>query len=130
MARILLVEDDSRLALSVKIRVESQGHQVQLATDGLSALEMAASDEFDLVLLDITLPRLDGLQAAQRMLGAKPMDERAVVLMSGGRADDYSQARVLLDRVELLRKPFTSDELSTCLRKYLVKPSDPARARI
>ena len=77
----------------------------------------------------LTVKAQEAIQTAQRMLSAKPMTERAVVLMSGGQTCDYPSAEELFEQVELLRKPFTSDELSTCLRRYLVKPSDPAHAR-
>jgi len=65
--RILLVEDDEYIAKPVAKDIRHQGHVVDVASDGISALEYAQAVEYDLILLDLMLPRLDGISLCKRL---------------------------------------------------------------
>ena len=112
--RILLVEDERKISAYVKRGLEEQGYAVDVAYTGQEALDWAASIEFDLIILDILLPELDGLSVCRElrkkgsrvpilMLTARDsIDDRVAGLDAG--ADDY------------LVKPFALKELLARLR--------------
>ncbi len=107
--RILLIEDDTRLSALVSDRLRGEGHTAQTAADGVEGLRLASSGRFDLALVDVMLPGLDGLHVASAlrergvttpilMLTARDtVDDRVAGLRAG--ADDY------------LVKPFAFAEL-------------------
>jgi two-component system response regulator MprA len=112
-SRILVVEDDTRLAATLARVLTAEGHQVELVGDGLEALRRAQVQPFDLVVLDIMLPSLDGVAVCRRLraTGQVPIllltalggtDERVRGLDAG--ADDY------------LVKPFAYEELLARVR--------------
>ena len=122
MAHILLVEDEEQLAALIRDHLESAGHSVIVAGDGLSALRLLEAGRVDLVILDWMLPGLDGLEVCRRirarsitpilMLTARGEELDRVLGLEVG-ADDYltkpfsmrellARARALLRRVDLM----------------------------
>jgi DNA-binding response regulator dltR len=111
--QILVVEDERMLAESLKEILEKNGHTVQLSYDGQDGLEMAKTVPFDLLLLDLMLPKLNGFQVARSL-----RKERIgiPILMLTAKSD-------ILDRVEgldsgadyYLTKPFDERELLACM---------------
>ena len=67
MTRILLVEDEEKLARFVELELTHEGYQVEKAFDGRTGLELAEKGGFDLLLLDIMLPGLNGLEVLRRL---------------------------------------------------------------
>jgi DNA-binding response OmpR family regulator len=65
-SRILVVEDDSRPAATLERVLTAEGHQVEVVGDGMEALRRARQQPFDLVVLDVMLPRLDGVGGCRR----------------------------------------------------------------
>jgi DNA-binding response OmpR family regulator len=125
MAHILLVEDEEQLAGLIRDHLESAGHSVIVAGDGLSALRLLEAGRVDLVILDWMLPGLDGLEVCRRirarsitpilMLTARGEELDRVLGLEVG-ADDYltkpfsmrellARARALLRRVDLMKQP-------------------------
>ena len=78
--RVLLVEDNAVNAEMLSRRLAKRGYAVTLAEDGLQALERAGIDKPDLILMDVSLPQLDGLEATRR-LKADPMTARIPVIV-------------------------------------------------
>jgi two-component system response regulator MprA len=118
--RILTVEDDTRLAATLERVLSAEGYEVEVAGDGIDALRRARDRSFDLVVLDIMLPGLDGISVCRRLraTGSMPIllltalsgtDERVRGLDSG--ADDY------------LVKPFAYEELLARVRALLRRAS-------
>jgi two-component system response regulator MprA len=114
--RVLVVEDDAEIADVLRRTLRQEGHEVRSAGDGVAALEMAEAFVPDLVILDLGLPKLDGVEVCQRLraesdasiliLTARTQtDDRVVGLDSG--ADDY------------LVKPFERRELLARMRALL-----------
>ena len=115
-SRILIVEDDPRLAATLQRVLLAEGHDVEAAGDGNEALRRARDRPFDLVVLDIMLPGLDGISVCKRLRATGPIpillltalggtEERVRGLDSG--ADDY------------LVKPFAYEELLARTRALL-----------
>jgi two-component system, cell cycle response regulator DivK len=93
MARILLVEDNDMNRDMLSRRLQRKGHDVLLAADGMQAILMAESEAPDLILLDMSLPVIDGWEAARR-LKASPATARVpiVALTAHAMAGDREQA--------------------------------------
>lgn len=107
-ARILVVEDDPLLASHVQQQLGAVGYQVCLCQDGNEGLKRASTGNFDLVLLDILLPGITGLQALQRLRERRGVP---VILMSalGGEQDRIAGFSQGAD--DYLPKPFSMDEV-------------------
>ena len=117
--KILLVEDEEKLARMVELELRYEGYQVDKSFDGRSGLERALSGEYDLVLLDIMLPQLSGMEVLRRlrkegvqlpviMLTARDSVVDKVSGLDSG-ADDY------------ITKPFAIEELLARIRAALRK---------
>ena len=116
--RILLVEDEEKLARMVELELTYEGYGVEKAPDGRAGLELALSGQFDLVLLDIMLPRMSGMEVLRRlrkesqvpviMLTARDSVVDKVSGLDSG-ADDY------------ITKPFAIEELLARIRAALRK---------
>ena len=114
--RILLVEDEEKLARMVELELNYEGYQVEKAFDGPRGLELALTGDFDLVLLDIMLPRMSGMEVLRRlrkesqvpviMLTARDSVVDKVSGLDSG-ADDY------------VTKPFAIEELLARIRAAL-----------
>ena len=128
--RILIVEDDRKLATQLKKGMEEQGHAVDLAFDGIEGLESARQGGFDVLVLDVMLPRLDGFSIVRHLrtrrdgtpillLTARDAGEDVITGLDAG-ADDY------------LTKPFSFKILLARLRalsrRKLVNPDTGLKA--
>lgn len=114
--RILVTDDEPRYVRAIQVNLEASGYEVLTAQDGLEAVDIAASEEPDLIILDIRMPNLDGYEACQRirefsavpiiMLTALAENADKVKGLDAG-ADDY------------VTKPFSADELLARVRAVL-----------
>ena len=124
MARILIVEDEEKIARFVTLELEHEGYQVEHASDGRTAVDLALERDYDLILLDVLLPQLNGMEVLRRVRKHKDVPvimvtERDAVMdkvagLDAG-ADDY------------LTKPFAIEELFARIRVAL-KRAEAARA--
>ena len=111
--KILVVDDEKVLVKGIKFNLESEGYQVETGYDGEEAVELARSGNFDLIILDLMMPKIDGLQACMRirefsnvpiiMLTARSEDTDKIIGFECG-ADDY------------ITKPFGTGELLARVR--------------
>ena len=67
MAKILVVDDEKVLVKGVKFNLENEGYQVEVGYDGQEAVDLAREGSFDLIMLDLMMPKIDGLQACMRI---------------------------------------------------------------
>lgn len=67
MARILIVEDEEKIARFVTLELEHEGYQVEHAADGRTAVDLALERNYDLILLDVLLPQLNGMEVLRRV---------------------------------------------------------------
>ena len=67
MARILIVEDEEKIARFVTLELEHEGYQVEHAADGRTAVDLALERDYDLILLDVLLPQLNGMEVLRRV---------------------------------------------------------------
>ena len=124
--RVLVVDDERTLVKGIKFNLENEGYEVECAYDGAAAVELAREGRFDLMILDLMMPELDGLEACMRirefsnvpiiMLTAKSEDADKLMGFECG-ADDY------------LTKPFNILELKARVRALLRRAAGVQRAR-
>lgn len=124
--KILVVDDEKLLVKGMKFNLENEGYEVECAYDGAAAVELARSNRFDLIILDVMMPELDGIEACMRirefsnvpviMLTAKSEDPDKLMGFESG-ADDY------------LTKPFNILELKARVRALLRRAGGTQRAR-
>jgi DNA-binding response OmpR family regulator len=122
--RILVVEDDKPVAGFVKQGLESDRYEVDVASDGEQAQSLVDRAEFDLVILDLVLPKLDGFEVLNHIRTQKPS---LPVLILSGRAAVEDRVRGLdLGAGDYLAKPFSFSELSARVRALLRRIPDRA----
>ena len=115
--RILVVEDDKPVASFVKKGLESEQYAVDLAWDGEDAQALVGEANFDLVILDLVLPKIDGLEVLKHIRSRKPSPP---VLILSGRARVEDRVKGLdLGADDYLTKPFSFSELSARVRALL-----------
>ena len=114
--RILLVEDDALIVRTLRIHLRARGYDVQVATTGTGALSAVADEVPDLVVLDLGLPDIDGVEVLRRI--RRRTDVPVIVLTARADADDKVEA---LDEGadDYVTKPFGKDELLARLRANL-----------
>jgi DNA-binding response OmpR family regulator len=126
MAKILVVEDEAELASIVGEHLRAEGHAVSLESNGVKALERAGLEAFDLLILDLMLPGLDGLEVARRLrrsnnsLGISSTSATVPILMLTARAEETD--RVLGFEVgadDYMVKPFSLREFLARVRAML-----------
>lgn len=121
--KILVVEDERSMATLLKNGLGEEQHSVFLAFDGVTGLDMAEGDEFDAVILDIMLPRMDGLELLRRLRTA---GNCTPVLMLTARDAIADIVRGLdLGADDYLIKPFSFEELLARLRSVARRGSSP-----
>lgn len=108
--RILLVEDQAELAASIIDFLESQGHRLDYAADGRQGLDLALGGSYDVVLLDLRLPRLDGLEVC-RQLRATAERHLPILMLTARDTLDAKIAGFDAGADDYLTKPFALEEL-------------------
>lgn len=117
MYRILLVEDEILMSFSTSLALEDAGHRVLVAHDGREGLEMALQERPDLIVTDLMMPRMTGLEmiAALREQGYE-----GPIILATSIAEEHLPSRTGFQA--FLQKPFTEDELDRLIRA--VGPAD------
>ena len=114
--RVLVVDDEQSIRRAVGRALASRGYRVELATDGEEALAVAAAFQPDLVVLDLNLPALDGLEVCRQLRGWSSVP----ILVLSVREDEPDKVAALdLGADDYLTKPFGIDELMARVRALL-----------
>lgn len=115
--RILLVEGDPSIVVGLRMNLEREGYRVELAEDGEAGLERARSGDFDLVILDIMLPKLNGYEVLDALKGDV---DRPPVLLLSARTNEMDKVMGLdLGADDYITKPFSVAELLARVRAAL-----------
>ncbi len=115
--RILLIDDESRILDFVKRGLQAEGYSVDSAIEGADGLALALSSHYDLVILDLVMPGLDGRGVLRELLSRKP--SQAVLVLSALSDTATKVACLELGAEDYLAKPFSLDELLARVRARL-----------
>jgi len=127
ISRILVVEDDARLAATLERVLVAEGHGVEVVGDGMQALRRAREQPFDVVVLDIMLPSLDGVVVCRRLRAASETLPILLLTALGGTEERVKGLDAGAD--DYLVKPFAYEELLARVRALLRRsgPHDDLR---
>jgi CheY-like chemotaxis protein len=117
MAHILLVEDDADVVTFARGLLESHGLTVDVANDGEAAMVAYMTRKPDVILLDVFVPRIDGLRFARQVQTNFPLDRTPIVVWTG--AYEPESIGDLLDTPHVLHKPVAGEELLEVVRRAL-----------
>jgi DNA-binding response OmpR family regulator len=120
---VLVVEDDASIALGLRINLEAEGYRVQMAGDGERALEIARTREPDLVILDVMLPRMNGLEVLQTL--RREGMRMPIIILSARNGEMDKVTGLELGAEDYVAKPFSLAELLARVRAALRR--HPAR---
>ncbi len=124
-ATILIAEDDPRMLKLVRRTLELEGYHAITASDGRQALDLALTQQIDLLVLDVMMPEMDGFTVAQKVRAGSPVP----ILMLTARAAEADIVHGLdMGADDYLLKPFGADELAARVRALLrrARPAEPA----
>ena len=124
MARILIVEDEEKIARFVTLELEHEGYQVEHAADGRTAVDLALERNYDLILLDVLLPQLNGMEVLRRIRKHKDVP---VIMVTARDAVMDKVAGLDAGADDYLTRPFAIEELFARIRVAL-KRSEAVRA--
>ena len=118
MSRILIVEDEVAIADLEKDYLELSGFEVEIENDGKSGLERALNEDFDLFILDLMLPEVDGFEICKQIREKK----NTPILMVSAKKDDIDKSRGLgLGADDYVTKPFSPSELVARVKAHLAR---------
>lgn len=124
MARILIVEDEEKIARFVTLELEHEGYQVEHAADGRTAVDLALERDYDLILLDVLLPQLNGMEVLRRVRKHKDVP---IIMVTARDAVMDKVAGLDAGADDYLTKPFAIEELFARIRVAL-KRAEAVRA--
>jgi CheY-like chemotaxis protein len=116
---VLVVEDHDDTRFMLQYLLEQKGCRVSLAADGEDAVRQAEGERPDLILMDATLPRLDGLSATRRIRATPALKDVPVVFLSGHAEAPFRDAALATGGNDFLIKPFEMSQLAKVLERHL-----------
>jgi DNA-binding NtrC family response regulator len=119
-ARILVVDDEAPMRESLKDWLMEEGYEVGLATSGQEAIAMARKRSWDVILLDLKMPGMDGIETLQRLKGKEVNTEAEILMMTAYATVDTAVQAMKEGAFDYLVKPFSPDEIEMQIKKIVV----------
>lgn len=119
--RVLLVEDDPKMRSTIALYLEREGYEVATAEDGVKALDVAREREPHLVVLDLMLPRLDGLEVCRRL---RETSDTAIIMVTARSTEEDKLTGLDLGADDYVTKPFSPRELMARIRAVLRRATE------
>jgi DNA-binding NtrC family response regulator len=116
-AKILIVDDDPQIRMVLRDRLQAEGYHVREAPDGQRAVDMASLEEFDLALLDLQMPRMDGMTALGLLRDRDP--ELSVIVLTAHGTIEHAVEAMKRGAYDFLLKPCRPDHILLTVRKAL-----------
>ena len=104
--RVLVVDDEKLIVKGIRFSLMQDGMEVDCAYDGEEALELAKNNEYDLLLLDVMLPKMDGFAVLEYMNQEQWIDDIPVIVISGEDSEEYIWRAYEAGAVDYIRRPF------------------------
>ena len=122
---VLVIDDEPQIRRALRLGLERNGYIVQVAANGEEGLDLAALEPCDLVILDLAMPGMDGLEVCRQLRGWSKMP---IVVLSVREGEKDKIAALDLGADDYLTKPFSLDELLARMRAVLRRASNDAQA--
>ncbi|UCG26624.1 MAG: sigma-54-dependent Fis family transcriptional regulator, partial [Bacteroidales bacterium] len=119
MPRILVIDDEKSIRNSLKEVLEYEKHAVDLATDGMEGLELFSNNAYDVVLCDIKMPKMDGIEVLERIF--KISTEVPVIMISGHGNIDTAVEAIKKGAFDFIEKPLDLNRLLITIRNAMDK---------
>ena len=121
-SRILIIEDDSFISDMYKIKLESEGFDVEVAPDGIQGLEAAGRERPDLILLDVVMPKMDGFTVLQTLKENPSTSDIPVIMLTNlGQKDSVEKGLKLGAEDYIIKAHFTPLEVVDKVKDFLSK---------
>lgn len=121
MKKVLIVEDDPDIRVTIKDLLIHEGMEIKCANNGKTGLSIALEEEFDLIIADVYMPDMDGIELLTKLKKKIP-DQKIIICSGGGSFSDaepiMSSARYL-GADEVVSKPFENEELLRLIKKII-----------
>lgn len=123
MPRVLLVDDDELVRATLRNLLRQLGHEVTTADNGRDALYRCGKDQFDVVITDILMPEMEGIETILTLKKLSP-DVKIIAMSGGGRAGNFEFLKMAerLGADATLRKPFSAEDLTAAVQRVLGAP--------
>ena len=123
--KILVADDEPKIRMFIRANLEARGYEVHLAQDGIEAIEMAEGILPDVIILDVNMPRMDGIEACRRI---RQWADMPIIILSV-RGDEKDKVRALEEGADdYVTKPFGVEELIARIRVALRRSAGPTIA--
>ncbi|MBI4436364.1 MAG: response regulator [Candidatus Omnitrophica bacterium] len=109
--KILVVDDEPDILTLITARLEQKGYQVLVAADGLEGLDAAEKEKPDLILVDVSMPRMNGFQMVQLLRMEDTLKEIPIIVITASRQKDEAAWRQQAGVDQFILKPFEAEEL-------------------
>ena len=120
--RVLIVDDEKEFADSLSERLSMRDYDVTTSLDGKDAVENVKSRNFDVVILDVAMPGMDGIEALQEIKRLKPLTE--VIMLTGHSTVETAVKGMQLGALDYLKKPCETEELIAKINKGHAKKTE------
>lgn len=117
--KILIVEDNEYVLESIKLLLSKEGYDVATASDGLAAIELFKNGQYDLVIADIKMPQMDGMELLQRLKSESP-DISVIIMTAFGSIKNAVEA-MKMGASDYITKPISSEEIKLVIQKVFEK---------
>ncbi len=118
--QILIVEDHKPTLDAVKAIIEAEGYKADTAETGETAIEKITSKEYDLVILDIMLPRVDGFEVCRRVRSSFKNSKTPVIMLTALDIPEIGKRSIEAGANDVVLKPFRPDDLTAKVKKFIV----------
>ena len=121
MVKILIAEDERDIRELILFTLKFSGFEVEVARDGSEAVEKAQQDEFDLILMDVRMPRMTGYEACDKLKEIESTKDIPIVFLSAKGQDAEVKQGIQVGAEDYILKPFAPDHLTSQIKKILAK---------
>lgn len=115
--KILVIDDEDIVRTSCNRALTPEGYEVKMARNGLDGLKMASEERFDVVLTDLKMPDMDGIEVLRRIKEEWP--EIEVIIITGYQTVDTAVKSIKLGAFDYIEKPFTPDAIGAAVSKAM-----------
>ena len=118
--KILIVEDETMISTMYKMKLEQDGHEVVTADNGVDGISVAAKENFDLILLDVIMPQLDGFAVLGELRSKAATKETPIILLTNlGTEEDKKKGAELGANGYLIKSSLTPYQVAEEVKKFL-----------